>query len=113
MRFPSRSYLATILLGFGMQVAGQSVPPNAPLPRSAADTPVMMAPALPPTSTTVRRPHVDPIELQREAKQILDLSQSLQPDIANVNRGVLPREMIEKVKRIEKLSKQLRGKIGR
>jgi hypothetical protein len=112
VRFPSRCYLGTVVLGFGMQGAGQSVPPNAPVPRSAADTPVMMAPTPPSTSTTVRRSQVDPIELQREAKQIVDVSQSLRSDIADVNRGVLTNEMIEKLKRIEKLSKQLRGQIG-
>jgi len=63
--------------------------------------------------STAGRPHVDPLELQREAKQILELSRSLQPDIEYVNRGVLLKDTIEKLKRIEKLSKHLRSQIDR
>jgi len=54
----------------------------------------------------------DPLELQREAKELLELSQSLQPDMESVNRGILPKDTIEKLKRIEKLSKRLRGELG-
>jgi hypothetical protein len=59
--------------------------------------------------STAPTAHSDPLELQREAKQILELSQSIQPDIEHVNRGLFPKDMIEKLKRIEKLSKHLRG----
>ena len=55
---------------------------------------------------------LDPAQLQRQATELLALSQSLQPDIQNLNRGVLPKQTIEKLKRIEKLSKQLRGEIS-
>ena len=54
----------------------------------------------------------DPVELQREAKELLELSQSLQPDMESVNHGILPKDTIEKLKRIEKLSKRLRGELG-
>ena len=50
----------------------------------------------------------DPVELQREAKELLELSQSLQPDMESLNHGILPKDTIEKLKRIEKLSKRLR-----
>jgi hypothetical protein len=58
-------------------------------------------------------PRTDPIQLQREAKELLDLSQSIQPDIANVNRGLLPKDTLKKLKRIEKLSKHLRSELSR
>ena len=54
----------------------------------------------------------DTLELQRKAKELLELSQSLQPDMESVNRGILPKDTIEKLKRIEKLSKRLRGELG-
>jgi hypothetical protein len=56
---------------------------------------------------------VDPIELRSQARQILELSESIQPDIEQVNRGVLPKDVIDKLKRIEKLSKQLRSQINK
>jgi hypothetical protein len=59
--------------------------------------------------TTTR---VDPNRLQREAKELLDLSESLQTDLQRVRQGLLPKDTIEKLKRIEKLSKQLRGELG-
>ena len=61
----------------------------------------------------VPKTHAHRLELQREAKQILELSQSIQPDIEDVNRGVLPKDTIEKLKRIEKLSKHLRGQMDK
>jgi hypothetical protein len=63
--------------------------------------------------SAVPKTHADPFEIQREAKQILQLSQSIQPDIEYVNRGVLPKDTIEKLKRIEKLSKHLRNQIDK
>jgi hypothetical protein len=51
------------------------------------------------------------LELQREAKELLELSQSLQPDMESLNHGLLPKDTIEKLKRIEKLSKRLRSEL--
>jgi hypothetical protein len=53
----------------------------------------------------------DPAQLPREARELLDLSQSLQLDIESVNRGLHPKDTIEKLKRIQKLAKHLRGEI--
>ena len=54
----------------------------------------------------------DPLELQREAKELLELSQSHQPDMESLNHGLLPKDTIDKLKRIEKLSKRLRGELS-
>src|SRR5262249_31936263 len=54
----------------------------------------------------------DSVELQRKAKELLELSQSLQPDMQSVNHGLLPKDTIDKLKRIEKLSKRMRGELG-
>jgi len=53
----------------------------------------------------------DPAKLQREAQELLELSQLLQPDIESVNHGILPRDTVEKLKRIEKVAKHLRGEL--
>ena len=55
---------------------------------------------------------LDAAQLQREAKELLDLSQSVQADIDAINKGLLPKDATEKLKRIQKLAKHLRGEIA-
>jgi hypothetical protein len=64
------------------------------------------------TPSTAVGPRVDSVQLQREARELLELSQSLQPDIESVRHGLLPKDAIVKLKRIEKLSKHLRGELA-
>ena len=72
-------------------------------PQSASQVPAVAKPKASPLHAGT-----DPLELQREAKELLELSQSLQPDIEHVSQGLLPKDTVEKLKRIEKLSKRLR-----
>jgi len=55
---------------------------------------------------------LDAAQLQRDARELLDLSQSLQADIDAINKGLLPKDAAEKLKRIQKLAKHLRGEIA-
>jgi hypothetical protein len=64
----------------------------------------------PPTALPQRR--LDPRKLQQDAQEISDLAGSIPADIDLVNRGKLPKELLDKLKRIEKLSKHLRGELG-
>jgi len=54
---------------------------------------------------------VNLVKLQDDASQLAELAKSLPADINQVNRGLLPKEVIEKLKRIEKLSKRLRNEL--
>jgi hypothetical protein len=56
--------------------------------------------------------HVDPAQLQREANELSALAGSVPLDIKEVNNGVLPKDFLEKLKRIEKLSKHLRSELA-
>jgi hypothetical protein len=76
---------------------------NVPRPPSLDQTP---------TPSPESKIKVDPAQLQSEARELLELSQSLQPDIDSVNHGVLPKDTIGKLKRVEKLAKHLRGEIA-
>jgi hypothetical protein len=53
----------------------------------------------------------DPDQLQREGLELLELSQTLQADIDSVNRGLHPKDVVDKLKRIQKLAKHMRGEI--
>jgi hypothetical protein len=111
VRVPLACLLVAIYFVFWSPSFGQSVPPGAPVPRSAADSPRIVAPTGSGVQPATTRS--DPMELRREAKQILELSRSVQLDIDSVNRGLLPKDTIDKLKRIEKLSKHLRSQVGR
>ncbi len=66
--------------------------------------------SIPPPSMS---PRTDPKQLQKDADNLLQLSQSISAEMAQVNRGVLPGDLIEKLKRVEKLSKHLRSELAR
>lgn len=62
-------------------------------------------------STTVTR-HVDLAQLQKEADDLARTAQSIPSDVANVRKGTLPKDVIEKLKQIERLSKHLRTELN-
>jgi hypothetical protein len=52
-------------------------------------------------------------EMRDQARELAELAQGIPGYVAQVTNGTLPKDMNEKLKRIEKLSKALRGEIGR
>src|SRR6476619_7637309 len=59
------------------------------------------------------RNRVADIQLQKDAKELSELCASLPDDMASVKQGLLPKETIEKLKRVEKLSKRVREQLAR
>jgi hypothetical protein len=55
---------------------------------------------------------IDPVKLQRDAQTLAELANSVPSDIAQANQGLISKEILEKLKRIEKLSKQIRGELN-
>ena len=55
---------------------------------------------------------VDLAQLQREADDLARTAQTIPSDVANVRKGMLPKDVIEKLKQIEKLSKRLRTELN-
>jgi hypothetical protein len=69
-------------------------------------------PPAPPTQPSVvfsKRVNLD--QLQREADDLARAAQSIPTDVADVRKGMLPKDIIQKLKQIEKLSKRLRGEL--
>ena len=54
---------------------------------------------------------LDTRELKKDADELARLSQSVLVDIEAVSRGVVSKDLNEKLRRIEKLSKRLRSQI--
>jgi hypothetical protein len=56
--------------------------------------------------------HLDFEKLQTEADDLARTAQTIPSDVASVRKGMLPKDAIEKLKQIEKLSKRLRGELA-
>lgn len=55
---------------------------------------------------------IDPVRLQKDALALATAASSIPADIETVRKGILPKEIILKLKQIEKLSKQLRNELN-
>jgi len=109
MRIPTASLLF-ILIGTSMSAIAQVVPSQATVPPVYTQPPpTVYVPSYPTRTST---PRVDTAALQREAKELLELSQSVQPDIESLKRGLLSKDLTDRLKRIEKISKRLRSEIA-
>ena len=78
-------------------------PPPAPLDPDHGKT-------APDESKLQRR--IDPVKLQQEADDLARAAQTIPSDLANIRRGTLPKDTIQKLKEIEKLSKRLRSELN-
>ena len=56
---------------------------------------------------------VDTQALAREADELATLAASVRPDVHNLSRGILAKDLAQKLKQIEKLSKHLRSEVTR
>jgi hypothetical protein len=68
------------------------------------------APVKAASTTSPRR--IDLEKLQKEADDLARTAQTIPADVASVRQGMLPKDVIEKLKQIEKLSKRLRGELA-
>ena len=57
-------------------------------------------------------PHADLEQAQREADELARMAQTVPADVTKVREGMLPKDAIEKLKQIEKLSKHLRAQLN-
>jgi hypothetical protein len=62
---------------------------------------------------TAKRQPADSAQLQRDAKELARLAQLIPSEVQQVENGRLPKDLDGQLKRIGKLSKQLRREISR
>ena len=115
MRWPAWLFLLLVLSLIGSPVHPQlaaplgrcgPTPPDPNWPKN--QLPVEpAAPIAPPRSVT------DMAKLQREAGELAELSASVPGDLQRVDQGLLPKDLMEKLKRVEKLSRHLRSELTR
>jgi hypothetical protein len=62
------------------------------------------------SATPSRR--TDLTQAQREAEDLARMAQTVPADVTKIREGMLPKDAIEKLKQIEKLSKRLRSELN-
>jgi hypothetical protein len=108
LMFALASVLSPLFLTTGWAL-GQAVPRDTPpYPPEAADKSITRDEQQQPPAL---KPHIDRVQIEREARELSDLAKTLPTDIDHVNRGLLPKDVLDKLKRIEKLAKHLRGEL--
>lgn len=63
-------------------------------------------------SSSGHQASVDPAKLKRDADELVSLAASIPSAVDQTTMGVLPKDLDQKLKRIEKLAKQLRTQIS-
>lgn len=54
---------------------------------------------------------IDAAQVQQEADDLARMAQTIPADVASIRKGMLPKDVIDKLKQIEKLSKRLRTEL--
>jgi hypothetical protein len=80
-----------------------------PQPPPSQQTP-LVAPAEPATTSAASR--IDLIEVQRDAAELARTAQSIPTDVESIKKGMLPKDVLQKLKQIERLSRRLRSELN-
>jgi hypothetical protein len=99
--------LAFVLIAASLLPAQARIPPGL---RQADQAEDQTQKNIPPPNA--QQPHLDLVKLGQEADELARIAQTIPPDVASLQQGKLPKDTIEKLKQIEKLSKRLRSQIN-
>jgi hypothetical protein len=103
----------TYVLLFGLFAASLTraqMRPRPPGLQQAAQAEEQADKSMPPPTT--QRTQLDLAKLRQDADELARIAQTIPPDVTSIQRGLLPKDMVEKLKQIEKLSKHLRSQIS-
>jgi len=64
------------------------------------------------TAPPIQPPSEDLARLKQDAAELAFLAQSIPPDVDQTAKGILPKDLDPKLRKIEKLAKQLRSRIS-
>lgn len=95
------------VLGLSLMIAAAQTGHNYPTPPEPMDPQSRQTDQ---HQTATRR--IDAAQVQKEADDLARMAQTIPADVASVRKGMLPKDVIEKLKQIEKLSKRLRTELN-
>ena len=107
MKHFARILPLVVLFAASATQAQMPVPPGV---RQADQTEAQTEKNIPPPIT--QPAHLDLAKLRQNADDLARIAQSIPPDVASIQKGLLPKDVVEKLKQIEKLSKQLRKQLS-
>ena len=103
------SVLALFLVSGQQPHNGPTIPPPAPHTEPTRDPlPVDQPPVV---VRVEQRQRLNSEKVKQQADELAKLAQSIPPDINKVTGGQLPKDLVARLKQIEKLSKELRNQI--
>ncbi len=85
--------------------------PRSPGIRQAQQADAQAQRDIPPPAKPVLRIDLD--KLSKEADELATIAKTIPSDVDNIQKGVIASDMVEKLRRIEKLAKQLRNGVSR
>jgi len=86
---------------------------SAPQTRNHFPTPPESLDPQAPNKTQSKTSHrMDYEQLQRDADDLARTAQTIPSDVTDIRKGMLPKDVVEKLKQIEKLSKRLRTELN-
>jgi hypothetical protein len=103
VRFAVVCCLLLVVLPVPFLLKGQNVNPMHPVEIQAQKHP----------SPDDMRDRAANLQLQKDAKELGELCASVPGDMARVKQGLLSKDLVEKLKRVEKLSKAVREQMMR
>ena len=101
LSFLSAFFLVSMISG----QQGRPIPPGIREAEKQSNKPLDPAMAAIPSAP-------DPAKLKREADELAQLSAGIPSDLGRVAHGQLPKDLADKLKRIEKLAKHLRNELS-
>jgi hypothetical protein len=104
--------LMTVFL-YGGQNRTPLVPQTFPPPGQTSPNPTFPGDQPPTVVHGSHRQAFQAKQAEKQAQEMARLAQSVPPEINKVAQGQLPKDLLSRLKRIEKLSKQLRREMGR
>ncbi len=107
------SFLFLGLIFFSLSAAGQyPIPLPTVTPRSREVEHRLPTNQPEQVNARIARPRVDNAQLKHDADELAKLAESIPPQIEKVGKGLYPKDLNDQLKRIEKLSKQLRRELA-
>ncbi len=101
----------------------QNPAPSFPATPGQPTEPVMIRPTRPPSAARfpdeppqpearLQRPPFNAAKARQQARELADLASKIPSEIDQVSKNVLPKDLDEQLKRIQKLAKQLRSQLA-
>jgi hypothetical protein len=105
------------LLAFG---PGQQGPPSAPPPTTSPSEPITLRPIPPklpgdfqgpPTDTKLPK-RFDAVKTRKDAEQLATLASKVPVEVEQLSKGVLPKDLDQQLKEIQRLAKRIRSEVA-